>query len=1040
MNLGKWALANSKLIYFLVAILVVGGILSYDEMSKLEDPAIKVKQAMVITTFAGASSYEVELQVTNPIEKAIRSMKGVDKVESQSSANLSLITVYLESTVADSDTEQHWDMLRRKVSAAQRQLPKESSSSVVVDDYGDVFGMFYALTADGLTNHELGEYAELIQREVQNIEGVSAVELYGIHTPTLEIALYEDKLANLGISPAELLQTIQGQNKSGYSGYFESGDSRLRLSVNDKFRTPEELENLLIQGHQEDQVRLGDIASVSKSYANPIRNALTVDNQEAIGISISALSGTDILKVGKVVEQRLEELKSNRLPLGVEYHKVFFQPERVNDALNSFVINLIESVVIVVLVLMFAMGLRSALLLGATLVVTVLGSLLFLQLFDGTLQRVSLASFILAMGMLVDNAIVIVDGILVDSQKGRLRTKSLTEVGKRTAMPLLGATLIAILAFFPIFLSPDTAGVYVRDLFVVLGVSLLLSWILSLTMVPLLAKSMLKQSKQSLNEGGAAVDNRFFLPFRSVLIWGLHHRVAAIVSSILLVGVSLWCYTLLPQSFFPDMNYNQLYIEYKLPEDASSTQTQSDLEKITEYLRAQNEVKQVTASTGATPSRYNLVRSIATPSLSYGDLIVEFSSNEALMESMERIQLDLTEQFPHAYVRVKRYNLMYSKYPIEAMFTGPDPAILRELTDQALAIMNQSEQITLTTSDWPAKTAHLEVEYNQSAARSVGRSRQEIALSLLAATEGIPTATLYNGSSREEILLKCVDREGNPIESLENATTFSLLPSLKGVNRETLQAVVMGQISEEELISQTMATTPLSQSIHGINLKWEDPLVMRYNGERSMRAQGNNRAGYSAEIARSEVASAIEAIPLPEGYTLSWQGEYMAKRQSLKYLFANLPLALVLMVGILILLFKDYRKPLIIFLCVPLLFVGAIFGVMVAGKAFGFVAICGILGLIGMMIRNGVVLMDEITQLIETGSNPVDALIESSAIRFRPVMMASLTTILGMIPLLPDDMFGSLAATIMGGLFVGTVVTLIYIPIFYAILFNIKTK
>ncbi len=1035
MNISKWALANDKLIYYLIAILTIGGVISYSGMSKLEDPAITVKQAVVVTTYPGASPYEVELQVTDKLERAIYTMKGIKKVESNSYANLSIITVNLLSTVPDSEIEQYWDILRRKISDAQSSLPDGTSASVVVDSYGDVFGMFYALTSDGYSNEELTDYAELIKREVQGIEGVSKIDLYGVLNPTIQIEINEARMASLGVLPAEVIQTVQGQNKSVYSGYFKSGDQRIRVNVNDKYKSSEDISNLLIRGHEGDQVYLRDIATVTKSYADPIRNSLSFDLRPAIGISISALEGTDITKIGAQVESLIAKLSEEQIPVGVECNKVFFQPERVEDAIDTFLINLIESILIVIVVLMFAMGIKSGLLLGTTLIITVLGSLLFLNMFDGTLQRVSLGAFILAMGMLVDNAIVIVDGILLDINKKRLKTKYLTEIGRKTAMPLLGATLIAILAFLPLFLSPDTTGVYVRDLFVVLAVSLLLSWVLSLTMVPLQAKFMLKPRKK-----GEKKEKKRTLSQRAVgacLLWALRNRTIAVLGAVALVAMSAWLYPKLPQSFFPDLNYNQLYIEYKLNESNDSQKTRKDLDSITEYLLSQEGIHHVTTSVGATPSRYNLVRSIATPSLTYGDIIVEFEDEATLVEAIPELQRYLTDNYPEAYVRVKRYNLMYNKYPIEATFTGPDPEVLRDLTSQAQAIMEANPKATLVTSDWDRKSPVLEIDYDQPLARELSLSRQDVALSLLASTDGIPAGEIHTGRDSETIIVKCVDTNGDPIESLESAPIFALMPSIAKLDKSMVQALLSGAISEQDVISDIMATTPLSQAINGIRLKWEDPVVVRLNGQRAMRAQCNTLPGESAESVRSQIAEQIEAIELPDGYKLRWNGEFETRSDSMKYLFANLPLAIVLMIGILIMLFKDYRKPLIIMLCVPLLFVGAICGVWISGKAFGFVAICGVLGLIGMMIKNGVVLMDEIYLQINDGKEPMKALLDSSDSRFRPVMMASLTTILGMIPLLPDAMFGSLAATIMGGLLVGTLVTLIFIPILYSILFKI---
>ncbi len=1037
MNISKWALANSKLVYYFIAILVVGGVLSYINMSKLEDPAITVKQAVVVTTYPGASSYEVELQVTDKLEKAIYTMKGIEKVDSRSSADLSIITVNLDRTTPDREIEQLWDILRRKIADAQSTLPEGASQSIVADSYGDVFGMFYALTADGYSPEELADYADLIKRNVQKVGGVSKIELYGVMTPTIDISIYEDRIAHMGISPTEVLQTIMGQNKTLYSGYFKSGEHRIRVSVNDKYNTVEELQNLIIQGHEGDQILLKDIARIENGYIEPTRNSMTFDRLPAIGISISALAGTDITKVGHEVDARIESLKLSKLPAGIDCHKVFYQPEKVEVAISSFIINLLESIAIVILVLMFAMGVRSGVLLGVTLLVTVLGSLLFLGMFDGTLQRVSLASFILAMGMLVDNAIVIVDGILIDSQKGRLRSRALTDIGGKTAMPLLGATMIAILAFLPIFLSPDTAGVYVRDLFIVLAVSLLLSWVLSLTMVPLMARGILKRDKSQPKKGKKSLGQR---ALAATLNWTLHNRVITGVVAILMIVASGMIYKILPQSFFPDLNYNQLYIEYKLPEGSDSERTRIDLDSIAKYLLQREDVTHVTASVGATPSRYNLVRSIATPALSYGDLIVEFTDAKALSRSTVEIQQYLEDNYPQAYSRVKRYNLMYNKYPLEVTFTGSDPEVLRELTSQAQQIMAECPKITLITSDWEPKTPLLEIDYHQAAAREIGLSRQDVALSLLASTDGLPTAQVFDGTDSQTIVVKCVNKDGEKIDDMNSAPIFPMIPSINSLSSETLRGVMSGALSMEDVIASTLATTPLRQVIKGVNLKWEDPVIVRYNGERSMRAQANNIPSVGAEDARKLIVEAIEAIELPEGYSMKWQGEFETKSDSMKYLIANIPLAIVLMIGILIMLFKDYRKPLIIMLCVPLLVVGAILGVWVSGLSFGFVAICGVLGLIGMMIKNGVVLMDEINDEIKGGKEPMRAIVDSSNSRFRPVMMASLTTILGMIPLLPDAMFGSLAATIMGGLLVGTIVTLIFIPLLYSIFFNIKIK
>lgn len=1033
---GKWALNNRKLLYFAIFVLVAGGIVSFYNMSKLEDPEIQVKQAMVVTAFPGASAHQVELEVTDVIEKSIRSMKNLESVTSRSMNDVSLITVTLSTLVKNDEVEQLWDILRRKVNDVQSQLPDGAGKSLVKDNFGDVYGIFYAMTAEGFDDREAGDYAELIKREVQTIDGVSDIIVYGKLEKAISIELNQDRMAALGVHPAQVLSTLDGQNKTVYSGYYESGSYRLRVTVSDRYKSISDIGNLLLQGHEDDQLRLRDIATVRDDYEDPVRNQLIYDGQPAIGIAISAISGSDITKIGKKVEEKLSDLQSSRLPAGITLNKVFYQPDRVNAALGDFMINLVESILIVVGILMLTMGFRSGVIIGTSLFIVVAGSFAVLELFDGTIQRVSLAAFILAMGMLVDNAIVIVDGILVDLQLRKPRRTALTLIGQKTAMPLLAATVIAILAFFPIFLSPDTAGIYVCDLFIVLAVSLLLSWILALTQVPIQANALFPIRPKNKEED--PFNSKSYNMLRSVLLWMLHHKSVTVGVAVALVIASAFSFRFLPQGFFPDMDYDQLYIEYKLPEGNNSSKVKSDLAQIEKYLLHRDDVKHVTTSIGGTPARYNLVRDIADPSLAYGELIVDFASSKELEESMNEIQTHLSDSYPDAYVRLKRYNLMYKKYPIELQFNGPDPAVLRSLVASAEDIMRQSDKIFLVNSDWEPKTPVLVVDYNQPLARNTGLSRQDVAMSLLSATGGIPVSRFYDGNYHRTVYLKSVDKNGKPIESLENIQVFGMMPSLNMLNKQTIQGLMTGALSEEEMLEAALRTVPLSQASNGVKLEWEEPVVVRYNGQRAMRAQCNPVPGSSPEEARQSIIDQINRLELPEGYSLQWEGEHKASTESTRYLFGNLPLAIILMILILIMLFKDYRKPIIIFLCIPLIMVGVVLAMLLSGKTFGFVAIVGMLGLIGMMVKNGIVLMDEITLQISSGVEPVKALLDSSAMRFRPVMMASLTTILGMIPLLGDDLFGPCAATIMGGLMFGTVVTLLFVPVLYALFFKIK--
>ena len=1034
MNISKWALNRGVLINAFVAVLIIGGLWAFTQMPKLEDPAVRVKQALVVATYPGASAHQVELELTDPIEKSIRQMPDIDHIESSSYADMTIITVELHPTVKDDELEQQWDLLRRKVENIKPSLPKGSQVMTVADDFGDVYGMFYALTGDGLSDRQLSDYAELIKREVLAIDGVTRVDIYGKRPECININLKEEKMANLGVLPTEVIQTLNGQNATSYAGYYDNGTRRIRVTVDDKFRSVEDIADMLIAGHDDDQLRIRDIADVSKGYEMVTRNAMLRDGERALGISIACSSSHDILKVGDKVEEKLGQL-AERMPVGVEYNKVFFQPERVSDSLYTFLINLLESVVIVVVVLIFFMGFKSGVILGMSLAVIVFGSFLVLNGFDGTLQRVSLGAFILAMGMLVDNAIVIVDGILVDLRSGKPRAEALTSIGRKTAMPLLGATLIAILAFMPIFLSPDTSGVYVRDLFIVIAVSLLLSWLLALTHVPLMANRLLHPKVSE----GEAYKGKAYDMLDKVMGICLRHRLMVVGAAVVLLVGSLSCYPFLQQSFFPDMEYDQLYIEYKLPEGYNSTQVENDLEQMRKMLMQCKDVTHVTTSIGGTPSRYNLVRSIATPSLAYGELIVDFTSPETLVEHLDSMQRTLNDRFPDAYIKIKRYNLMYKKYPIEICFNGPDPQVLHQLTDSAMAIVRNSDKVCLPTSDWEPQVPVLTVDYNQSAARTSGLSRGDVALSLMSYTDGIPVGTFYDGIHPENIYVKCHTDKGEEVENLDRVNVFGMMPNVGNVfNRSTVQKLMSGRLDKDDVIRQVTSTTPLSQVSKGIDIRWEEPVVVRYNGQRQQRLQCSPAPGVSTESARQSIAKAIESIALPEGYSLSWEGEYKASTQSKQYLFKGFPLSVVMMLLILIMLFNDFRRPAIIFSCIPLVVVGVFPSVLLSGKDFGFVAIVGILGLIGMMIKNGIVLIDEISLQTSQGK-PLDrALIDSSKSRLLPVMMASLTTILGMIPLISDSLFGSLAVTIMGGLAAGTIIILIFIPVLYSLMYKSK--
>lgn len=1026
LNLSSWGLSHQRLVLLLIVILTLGGVRAFFRMPKLEDPEIEVRQAVVVGIYPGASAHQIELELTGPLENSIRKTDHILFTQSYSYADMCYILVTQDVSVPSEELQDNWMIMRNHLAATS--LPA-GSQLIVRDDFGQMSGLFYALKGEGVEPERLSAFAEMIRRELQKLDGVSHVDIYGTPQKRVNIALRQDLLSSMDITPAEVMATLSGQGATTYAGYFLSGDYRIRVGVDNRFRSVEDIRSLLLKGHEGEMFRLEDIADVTLEEERTVREEFRRDGERVLGLLISAKSGTDIVKVGASVEKTIERLQATRMPASVSCEKVFFQSDRVKDAMGSFLLNLLGSLLLVIVLLMITMNFRSGIILGITLVVTVLGTVLFLDMTDGALQRVSLGSFILAMGMLVDNAIVIVDGILVGRQKGLSRWEALTSIGQKTAIPLLGATLIAILAFLPIFLSPDVTGLYVRDMFIVLAVSLLLSWLLALVLVPILGDRWLYSQPLMPAQPQSSRPHQWL---SKALEYALSNRWRAVGAMVGLLAIAGLSFSLMPRELFPDMEYDQLYMEYKLPEGTHPSRVKADLDSIGRELMAFPGVKHVTTSIGATPGRYNLVRSVALPSLSYGELIVDFESVHALDRSIDSLQRHFSAKYPDAFLKFKRYNLMFMRYPIELTFCGPDPAVLHQLADSAMIVARSLGCIDPLTTDWAPRVPVLMADYDQARGRQQGISRMEVALSLLSATDGMPLGSYYDGAVNHNIYVSTTDQQGAPLSDLGNATVSSLLPNLEGAWENADWAGLLSGASSLRL-SQTV---PLREVAGDMNLQWEDPVIPHYNGERSHSVMGHASKGYLTEEARARLASEVEQWELPDGYSIQWGGEKYATNLSISNLLRSYPLVILLMLAILLAITRRFRISILLLLSVPFIFVGIVPAILLTGSTFNFVAIVGTLGLVGMMLKNGIVLVDEIGLQREAGADLKQAIMDASLSRLRPVMLASLTTVLGMVPLLFDDMFSSLAATIMGGLLVGTVIVLVFIPVLYSLFFS----
>lgn len=1058
MHISEVFFKQKTLFWFLLLAILTGGVYAYVRMGKLEDPEIVIKQAMIVTVYPGASAHEVELNVSVPLENELRKQSGVSSISSESFPNFSKIMVEIAFSVPDREMEQRWDIMRRRVQTAAAMLPQGAMQPMVFDDVGDVYGMFYAMTADGYSPEEMERYARYVKQELLLVEGVRRIEVFGALQPCVNVTLSSEKMARLGVLPAQILLTLDGQNKPVFAGVFEGKDARLRLAVSDKIAELDDVRSLLIQSLSGEQIRLGDIATVERSYAEPRHNLFWLNNRDALGISISMEHGENIINVGKRVDERLAELKKN-IPVGFAFDKIFFQPERVSNAIKGFMGNLASSVLIVVLALMLTMGFRGGMIIGCGLLLTVLATIPVLYALDGTLQRISLGAFIVAMGMLVDNAIVVLDGILVDSRRRVPLHTVLFATARKTAMPLLGATLIAVITFLPVFLSDDTAGIYARDLFLVLCISLLLSWLLALIQVPMFSSYFLKLKPSSVapavqNEGqdevkdevqNEEVYNHFAHRFvRRTLTLLLRHRAITLVASVVLLAAASMLFFSMKNRFFPDFDYEQAYIEYTLPSSASPSRVITDLHSITDYLLATGKVSRVAASHGRTPSRYCLVRSVNQGADSYGELIVDFHSYRELVKLKPQLEQALREMYPDAYIRIRQYNFtVKTSHAVEAQFSGPDPMALKELSRQAQDVMRACPSIDPATvcDNLEPPSLLLSAEYAQAAARRAGVSRSDLSNALLAATDGLPVGQLYEGETALPIYLRTRDAQGNRLTNINDVPVWTALPNFAGVDvsRASLLSLATGGAeAANELREKLISSTPLSSLTRGVKPTWEAGMVYRNNGRRAVEVQCDPLSGESAADARRAIRKQIESIPLPDGYAMQWKGEHELQHDALANMLGFIPLSAVLIVLILILLFGDLRKMAIVIFCLPFAAIGIAPAMVLTGQPFTFMAIIGVMGLAGMLIKNSIVLIDETTRLIrEEGCNPHHAVVQASVARTRPVMMASLTTVLGMAPLVLDPMYCSLAVAVMSGLVVGTVVTLLLVPVFYGVFFRI---
>lgn len=1016
MDLARYAIGKPVNIWVLVLICLIGGVLAYFEMGRLEDPEFTIKEAIVTVQYPGATALEVEQEVTEPLESAIQELSEVKEIRSRSMVGLAEIRVEIQDRYSGEQLDQIWDQLRNKIGDAQQKLPPGLDPPLVNDDFGDVYGIFFALTGDGLTLKELHEVAKDLRRGLITAEGVGQVEIAGVREERILVEVDQARLAALRLSPQELVAALADADAAVESGGVRAGEFFVHIRPTGAFDSLDALRALPV-GQGQQSVDLGSIATIKRDYAERPRQIIRHNGEPALTLGISGISGSNIVEVGRSVEAKLESMQ-HLMPLGAELHPLYQQHSIVNESVNSFALNVFLSVAIVVGVLCLAMGVRAGVIIGAVLFLTVLGTLLVMWLAGIELERISLGALIIAMGMLVDNAVVVCDGMLIEKQRGKSILEASRKTLQQTQWSLLGATIIGILAFAGIGLSQDTTGEFLFSLFFVIATSLLLSWLLALLVVPLFGYYLLERKGDRQEDDESDADEAYSGP-----IYNRYRRIAGSVLAhpwltlgilVVLTVLSVLGFSRVPQSFFPPSSTPIFYVNLFLPQGTHIRETSRTAEDVEGYLKQLEGVKDVSTFVGSGASRFMLTYAPEQPNPALMHFLVRTEEPDVISGLVHEVNQTLPGRYPSADVAAAQFMFgPNAEAKLEARISGPDPEELRRLSAEGQRILHEQGNVFNIRDDWRAPVPVLRPRLALDRLADAGLTRQQVSQALSVASEGQQVSVFRERDELIPILLRAT-----PEDRVEPG--------------DLMQRLVWSPASSRYV--------PLAQVADGIEATTEESMIRRYGRERTIAVRAEPRDGENTNVAFERIRPLMEGIELPTGYTLEWGGDHEQSSDAQQALASTLAVPYLAMVLVTVLLFAKVRQPLMIWLVVPMALCGVTLGLLVTGQPFGFMALLGLLSLTGMLIKNAVVLVDEIDRQIADEVPRLTAIVEASASRLRPVMMAAGTTVLGMVPLLFDPFFANMAVTIMGGLGFATLLTLLAVPCLYLLFMRVKPE
>jgi multidrug efflux pump subunit AcrB len=1011
-NIGEYSVRNKVISWLIVIVLVGGGLSAYEQIGKLEDPPFTIKNAKVITYYPGASAQEVQDEVTYHVEDAIQRMAQVKHLKmSISRPGMSDILIEFKDEYNAPDFPEIYDELRRRIEDMVHKLPPGAQAPIVVDEFADVYGIYVALTGEGYSWRDLWDTADFLKRQLVLVPGVRKVSIGGEQQEVVYLEMSRSRLAELGIPLNRIAQILESQNVVADAGQVRVEDQYLRIEPTGEFQSVKAIGDVLIGSDEKRLIFLRDIAKIERAYIEVPNTIFYVNGEPALTLGISMLGGENVVAVGKALDRRIAELTPD-IPLGMKLVSIYDQPKEVENSVNGFLVSVAQAVAIVIVVLLLFMGLKVGLIIGTVLLITVAGTLMLMDMHGIELQRISLGALIIALGMLVDNAIVVAEGMLIRIKAGMDPARAARETVGKTIWALLGGTIIGIVAFSAIGLSQDSTGEFANSLFWVILYSLLLSWVTGISTTPLFCALLLKPAKDAgQGEEKDPYAGRLFKAYRGLVATAIRFRYFTIAIVFGLFVAALVGFGSVKQSFFPDSNTPLFFVDIWEPEGTDIRKTRDDTRVVSAFLRELPGVVQTTSVVGGPHQRFTLVYDPRDQAAVYSQIIVQTESRDQIPAVWKAVETMMQEEMPWIDPIIKALRMGPGRdSKIEARFSGPDPVTLRELAEKAKAIMRADAETKEVRDDWREPVKLVKPIFNEQVGRQLGITREDLASALQYAYEGAPVGTYRDGVRLLPIYGRAPDDERADIDNIQDIRVWS--PVLE-------------------------SAVPVAQVVSRFETVWENTVVRGRDRHQTIIASANP-TGELATPVFNRLRPQIEAIELPPGYFLEWGGEYEDSAKAQASLFGALPGGFMMMILISILLFGKIRQPLIIWLTVPLAIIGITAGLLGTDHAFDFMALLGALSLVGLLIKNAIVLIEEIDQQIAEGKEPYIAILDSAVSRLRPVLLAATTTILGMIPLLPDVFFVNMSITIMAGLGFATVLTMLIVPTLYAVLFRVK--